>query len=116
MTEEEKAEMDAAEKAEAEGDAVKVDTTTPTPTPTPVGNTLSIPDATLATDVHDASRTSLAHHSSFSSTATPTASTSDLSKKDPQKKETKGKPKLTPEQRARLEALEKKQDDEKRQR
>lgn len=127
MTEEERAEMEAASEADkatatggsspapataaavpgeahtdassAPGPAVPGSTTTSAPVSEPAGTT---------TD------SSLAHHSSFSSQATPSGSSSDLSKKDQGKDAKKTKPKLTPEQKAQLDALEAKREEQKK--
>ena len=78
--------------------------------PTPVVQVNGVP-----TDTAGSSHTSLAHHSSFSksSNATPAASTDQLSKKPTREKEKKGRPKMSPEQKEQLEALERKQAEEK---
>jgi len=126
MTPEERAEMEAAKEAEAAepgaGAAAAAaasagsEQTAEAPGAAPAAAaTNPIPSA-----VAEESNTSLAHHSSFtekpgqaapSSTSASTSKT-DLAKHD-QSKDKKGKPKMSPEQKAQLEALEKKQEAEK---
>lgn len=75
-------------------------------------------DPTTATGT-TASETPSLHTSSLatSSQNTPAASSTDVSKTDKAAQaHKKGKPKMTPEQKAQLDALEKKQDEEKKQR
>ena len=116
--------MEAAEK----GEGGEADEATPAPsTDGPTGHVDTgvpltgspVPPAAGSTSPSPApeqSATSLAHHSSFSPNATPSASASDLSKPHGPKRDPKGrvKPKLSPEQKAQLEALEKKQEEEKK--
>lgn len=118
MTPEERAEMEAAqevEKDKAQGSVPSAEkvaaASAGVDTSVPSVNTSPTPGVS-AEPVHGSS---LAHHSSFSSSSTPTAvgSSSDLSKPTPGK-DKKGKPKMTPEQKAKLEALEKKQEAEKK--
>ena len=138
MTPEERAEMEAAKAGEAgattpvegeeAGTGVNADVAALSPNvgPTSTGTTAAaatatatgaVPSATHAATAHAAqpSNSSLAHHSSFSSsnTPTPSASTSDFSKTSPSHKDRKGKHKLTAEQKVQLDALEKKRDEEK---
>lgn len=117
MTEEERAEMEAASEADK---AAATDGTTPpvgaatstTPAPSSTGATV---DATTVPTAGEQTGTSLAHHSSFSSQPTPSGSSSDLTKKDQQGKDAKKvKPKLSPEQKAQLDALEAKRDEQKK--
>ena len=114
MTEEERAEMEAAAKesdaAGVEGD-VDVDPAATSPTvkvSEPTASTASTTPAATATEPSTSLSTS---SPSTTPNATPSASSTDLSKKGAAAKK---KPKLTPEQRAQLDALEKKRDDEKK--
>ncbi len=79
------------------------------------GATSTAPGATGHVHDHtgDPSNTSLAHHSAFP--ASSSSSSTGVSKKDAHTgKDKKGKPKLSPEQKAQLDALEKKQEKEKK--
>jgi len=120
MTPEERAEMEAAKEETQEETAAGK----PAPTPADVSASLAgthisdTPPAaaeptTLPTTGSEAN-SSLAHHSSFSQ-GSPSASgsKSDLTKPEAGKDAKKTKPKITPEQKAKLDALEKKRDDEK---
>lgn len=129
MTPEERAEMEAAKEGGAtEGENVAETTAAtsaePSTTTTPAAAAATTDDATpVPSATVEESNTSLAHHSSFSKPASssastgPTASTSSdtLSKNSANgAKDKKGKTKLTPEQKAKLEAIEKKQEDERK--
>ncbi|GFZ43891.1 DnaJ homolog subfamily C member 7 homolog [Saitozyma sp. JCM 24511] len=143
MTPEERAAMEAAER-EAEG----VDPSTTGETVSGEGSATNVPAGTGISSEADlngtptassgaapapthldgnpahqaeASNTSLAHHSSFSTPppGSASASTDQLSKKPGEAhtgKDKKGKHKLSPEQKAQLDALEKKRDEEKQKR
>lgn len=130
MTPEEKAAMDAAAEAEAKGEdpqaaAEKVTGTSIHDTPAAAaGDGAAASSATGAASATTGSATapvepgtSLAHHSSFSSSSSNAASSSSTTKKDGSTAAVpaaaKGKAKLTPEQKAQLDALEKKRDEEK---
>ena len=120
MTPEERAEMEA-EKEETNEELATGNNQT---TPAEVSEKLaginiadSAPAAAAPTAVPTAEtepNTSLSHHSSFSQ-GSPAASgsKSELSKQEAGKDAKKTKPKLTPEQKAQLDALEKKRDEEK---
>lgn len=124
--------MEAAAEAEAKGEdpqaaAEKVtgsaihDTAAPVAGDVPVAAGTAADSTTTAagtTATADAAAaepgTSLAHHSSFSSSSSSTAASSSAPKKDVgQSAPAKGKAKLSPEQKAQLDALEKKRDEEK---
>ncbi|WWD17241.1 hypothetical protein CI109_101679 [Kwoniella shandongensis] len=117
MTPEERAEMEAAKEADGE-EAIPGSTSAAAgaeataAAPTQPAEATSVPEANI--------NTSLAHHSSFSGSASnpPSASgsTDQLSKKGAGEKDKKLKPKLTPEQKAQLEAIEKKQEAERKSR
>ena len=130
MTPEERAEMEAAAENgdPAAQEAIKT-TTSPAFDPATAGAT--VPDGTTKatprspTADHGAGQpnlpndsTSLTHHSSYNpspSASTSASSSTDVSKNHNQSgKDRKGKSKLTPEQKAKLEALEKKQEEEKK--
>lgn len=143
MTPEERAAMEAAER---EGEGVDPSTTGETVsgegsatnvpagtgisseadlngTPTASSGAAPAPTHLDGTPAHqaEASNTSLAHHSSFSTPppGSASASTDQLSKKPGEAhtgKDKKGKHKLSPEQKAQLDALEKKRDEEKQKR
>jgi hypothetical protein len=145
MTPEERAAMEAAEgegvDPSASGEAVPGEASaTNVPAGTGVGSEASINGTTTASSAPftapapshldgtlahqaEASNTSLAHHSSFSTPppGSASASTDQLSKKPGETqtgkdKDKKGKHKLSPEQKAQLDALEKKRDEEKQKR
>jgi hypothetical protein len=89
-------------------------------TPTASSAAAPAPSHLDGTPAHqpEASNTTLAHHSSFSTPppGSASASTDQLSKKPGEAqlgKDKKGKHKLSPEQKAQLDALEKKRDEEK---
>ncbi|ORX36585.1 X-domain of DnaJ-containing-domain-containing protein [Kockovaella imperatae] len=134
MTPEERAEMEAAKNAETENiqhetSGADSETTTATAAASTTAGTVPGASMTAATAEKSSeaplsgtapaqteqSGSSLAHHSSFSSsnTPTPSASSTELGKASPGPKDKKGKHKLSPEQKAQLDALEKKRDAEK---
>ncbi|CAD6583793.1 MAG: hypothetical protein TREMPRED_003654 [Tremellales sp. Tagirdzhanova-0007] len=116
MTPEERAEMEAAAEQgdPAAQEALKSTTTASAATPNATNETLASTPSTSA-DVPaapaDPTHTSLAHHSSFGPSSP--SSSSDVSP-GRSVKDKKAKPKLTLEQKAQLEALEKKQEDDKK--
>lgn len=126
LTEEEKAEMQAAERqAEAEATGTKEAASAATAGVSTSGTATPTPAAVDGTTEAEAAGpgTHLAHHSSFSkangSAASGSVSGDGVAKKDTaaavdEKK--KGKAKLTPEQRAKLDELEAKRDAEKEKR
>ncbi|KAK6910036.1 hypothetical protein I204_04957 [Kwoniella mangroviensis CBS 8886] len=126
MTPEERAEMEAAKEAgeidpSVPGDAelAAAAAAGATTTAASEGTTVS---PTAAAAAAEESNTSLAHHSSFSASASASGSASVSGSASgsvsvgggSSGKDKKGKPKLTPEQKAQLEALEKKQEEEKK--
>ncbi|WVQ99452.1 hypothetical protein IAU59_006587 [Kwoniella sp. CBS 9459] len=131
MTPEERAEMEAAK------DASEADTTGTVPGETELaaaaaagattttaseGSTVNPTAAGAANAAAEESNTSLAHHTSFSGSGSASASASASGSVSVsaggsgKEKDKKGKPKLTPEQKAKLEELEKKQEAEKEER
>ena len=130
MTPEERAEMEAAAKdAEAKVDnptaasvssaAAAGDASTPplaeaTASPTPVQAT--VPPAAAAEASTADHNGHLAHHSSFSGGSRPSSGQGSVGKPGTQTPDKKGKAKLSPEQKAKLEELEKKQEEQKQQR
>ena len=116
MTPEERAEMEAAaeeEKAAAATEGVPASSTDPQAA-TAEGATHAATADHASTPSTATGQHSLAHHSSFSSQPSPSGSSSDLAKKEHGKDAAKAKAKLSPEQKAQLEALEKKQDEDKK--
>ncbi|ORY21105.1 X-domain of DnaJ-containing-domain-containing protein [Naematelia encephala] len=118
MTPEERAEMEAAEQESAENAQGTTPTAASVAAATSSADVSPTTPQASATPTHSAttehSNTSLAHHSSFGPNSS--ASTSDLSKKEQSStpgKDKKGKPKLSPEQKAQLDMLEKKQEERK---
>lgn len=138
MTPEERAAMEAAEeeangpKGAAEGTGTATAPAASTTAPVAGDNTAAATSSGTAASTAAStaeSNTALAHHSSFSSSektsgqATPTAtasgSSSHLAKKDDGASAAatkKGKAKLSPEQKAKLDELERKQDEDKKRR
>lgn len=132
MSPEEKAEMEAAAKADAEASAEATEPSSKTSAAAsaaaasaaadPLGQSVAgaANEAAQAEVGVSGENQALALHSSASGTSTPTAKADGeadavgAAKKPESSK--KGKPKLTPEQKAQLEALEKKQDEEKQKR
>lgn len=132
MSPEEKAEMEAAAKADAEASAEATEPSSKTSAAAsaaaasaaadPLGQSVAgaANEAAQAEVGVSGENQALALHSSASGTNTPTAKADGeadavgAAKKPESSK--KGKPKLTPEQKAQLEALEKKQDEEKQKR
>lgn len=118
MTPEERAEMEvAAENGDAAAqEALKSSTssTDAVAANAQTAPTTPLPATTAARPTNETSaNTSIAHHSTFASS--PSGSSTEVNKKDSQAaRDKKAKPKLTPEQRAQLDALEKKKDEEKR--
>jgi hypothetical protein len=113
MSPEEKAEMEAAAEEEkaATASASNPAASPATATAAPTADATH-PNPSVAAEK---SETSLAHHSSFSAQPSSSGSSSDLAKKHEHGKDVKKtKPKLTPEQKAQLDALEKKKDEERK--
>lgn len=83
---------------------------------TPSGVSYTTPDHVAGPSVNATAtpghHNALAHHSTMSSS--PSGSSSGVSKTNPAAKDKKGKPKLSPEQKAQLQAIEKKQEEERR--
>lgn len=121
MSPEERAEMEAAKEEAQEETATGTTQTTPADVSASLAETHisdtkpAAAETTTVPPTKPETNTSLAHHSSISGSPSPSASgsKSDLTKQETGKDGKKGKPKLTPEQKAQLEALEKKRDDEK---
>jgi hypothetical protein len=112
MSEEDKAEMEAAAGGEAPPPPTSLNGAATTGVAAEVSSTGPLPAS--ASSVPSETHTSLAHHSSFSSNS-PSGSattTKDVSQGPP--KDKKGKPKLTTEQRAKLDALEVEKDKNKK--
>jgi exo-beta-1,3-glucanase (GH17 family) len=118
MSPEERAEMEAAaEQGDPAAQEALKSTESSTATPSSAAETASTtPEPTVTSDANSAgpSNSSLAHHSSFGASAS--GSTNDISRKGVQAGKDKkgGRLKFTPEQRAQLEALETKKDEEKK--
>ncbi|WVW83977.1 hypothetical protein I302_106000 [Kwoniella bestiolae CBS 10118] len=124
MTPEERAEMEAAKEAgetdsSVPGDAELAAAAAAGATTIAASEGTTV-NPTAAAAAAEQSNTSLAHHSSFSASASGSASVSGSASGSvsvgggSSGKDKKGKPKLTPEQKAQLEALEKKQEEEKK--
>ncbi len=117
MSPEERAEMEAAaEQGDPAAQEALKSTESSTATPSSAAETASTTPEPTVTYANSAgpSNSSLAHHSSFGASAS--GSTNDMSRKGVQAGKDKkgGRLKLTPEQRAQLEALETKKDEEKK--
>ena len=116
MTPEERAEMEAAaEQGDSAAQEALKSTTSSTSAPSATANETAASTPSTSADVTagsaDPSHTSLTPHSSFGPSSP--SSSKDVSQPRPGK-DKKGKPKLSPEQKAQLEALEKKQEENKK--